>query len=465
MAISSQGIGSGLDVNSIVSQLVAIERQPLQQLQVKASTLKAQLSLYGTVKSQASTLGDMAALLAGASGWNIPKASSSNASAVTVTASANAAAASISVEVSQLARAQSAGSAAIAAGTAAGASGDLTIELGTWSDALPPVFTPGSSLSVAVDAADTLTAIAAKINATANVGVTATVLRDGSNERLVIKSNSSGTAAGFRVAAPAVAGSLSLTNPSDGADFVGQTAQDAKVKINGVSVVSATNKMTDVVPGVTLQLTQTTSAPVEITVENDQNAIQKNIQNFVDAYNALNQTLADATKYDAFSKKGGLLQGDSTTVGLQNTLRAILGSSSTGSSFSRLSEIGIERQADGSLKLNETKLKTAMQDMDNLKKLFVTNNDDATTNGFGLKVRDFARGLVAFDGQVTNKSTALQGSITRNSTDQDRVSDRAARVEVALRRQYTALDRQMAQMTSLSAYVTAQLAQWNKPTQ
>lgn len=465
MAISSQGIGSGLDVNSIVSQLVAIEKQPLQQLQVKASTLKAQLSLYGTVKSQASTLGDMAALIAGASGWNIPKASSSNASAVTVTASASAAAASISVEVSQLARAQSTGSAGITAGTAAGASGNLTIELGTWSDALPPVFTPGSSLSVAVDAADTLTAIAAKINATANVGVTATVLRDGSNERLVIKSNSSGTAAGFRVAAPAVAGSLSLTNPSDGVNFVGQSAQDAKVKINGVSVVSATNKMTDVHPGVSLQLTQTTSAPVEVTVENDLDAVQKNIQNFVDAYNALNKTLADATKYDAFSKKGGLLQGDSTTVGLQNTLRAILGSSSTGSSFSRLSEIGIERQADGSLKLNETKLKTAMQDMDNLKKLFVTNNDNAMTNGFGLKVRDFARGLVSFDGSVTNKSTALQGSITRNSTDQDRVSDRAARVEVALRRQYTALDRQMAQMTSLSAYVTAQLAQWNKPTQ
>lgn len=465
MAISSQGIGSGLDVNSIVSQLVAIEKQPLQQLQVKASTLKAQLSLYGTVKSQASTFGDMAALLAGASGWNIPKASSSNASAVTVTTSANAAAASISVEVSQLARAQSTGSAGIAAGTAAGASGNLTIELGTWSDALPPVFTPGSSLSVAVDAADTLTAIAAKINATANVGVTATVLRDGSNERLVIKSNSSGTAAGFRVAAPAVAGSLSLTNPSDGVNFVGQSAQDAKVKINGVSVVSATNKMTDVLPGVSLQLTQTTSAPVEVTVENDLDAIQKNIQNFVDAYNALNKTLADATKYDAFAKKGGLLQGDSTTVGLQNTLRAILGSSSSGSSFSRLSEIGIERQADGSLKLNATKLKTAMQDTDNLKKLFATDNSDAATNGFGLKVRDFARGLVASDGQVTNKSTALQGSITRNSTDQDRVSDRAARVEVALRRQYTALDRQMAQMTGLSAYVTAQLAQWNKPTQ
>jgi flagellar hook-associated protein 2 len=129
-----------------------------------------------------------------------------------------------------------------------------------------------------------------------------------------------------------------------------------------------------------------------------------------------------------------------------------------------LSDAGIERQTDGSLKINSTKLTSAMQDTDNLKKLFTANNSDPVTNGFGLKVRDFARGLVAFDGVVTNKSTALQGSITRNSKDQDRVNDRAARVEVQLRKQYNTLDAQMAQMNGLSSYVTAQLAQWNKST-
>lgn len=73
MAISAPGVGSGLDVNSIVSQLVAIEKQPLTQLQSKATTFQSQLSLYGKVKSQASALGDAAALLAGPTGWNTQK--------------------------------------------------------------------------------------------------------------------------------------------------------------------------------------------------------------------------------------------------------------------------------------------------------------------------------------------------------------------------------------------------------
>jgi flagellar hook-associated protein 2 len=95
-----------------------------------------------------------------------------------------------------------------------------------------------------------------------------------------------------------------------------------------------------------------------------------------------------------------------------------------------------------------------------LKNLFTADNSNTTTNGFGLKVRDFARGLVAFDGLVSNKSTALQASITRNSTDQERVTDRASRVESQLYKQYSALDAQMAKMNALSSYVTAQLSVW-----
>lgn len=471
MAISSTGVGSGLDVKGIVTQLVAIEKQPLQQLQTKATTFQTQLSLYGKIKSQASALGDAGALLAGASGWNTQKASSSNATAVSVTAGTSATAAALAVEVQQLARAQSSGSLGLAAGTPVGAKGALTIELGAWSAAVPPVFgAPSSSVTVQVAATDSLSDIASKINLDKTSGVTATVLRDGANERLVIRSVTTGVDAGFRlsvaddIAAPGLAAKLGITNPSDGAGFVGQTALNAKVKINGVAVESATNKMADVVPGVTLQLSQVTTAPVDITVESDLDAVQKNIQGFVDAYNALNQTLADATKYTAATKTGGPLQGDATTMGLQNALRAMLGSSSAGSSFTRLSEVGIERQTDGSLKVNATKLASAKQDMGNLKALFATDNSNAATNGFGLKVRDFSRGLLTFDGLVANKSTALQGAISRNSKDQDRVTDRATRVEAQLYKQYSALDAQMAQMNALSSYVTAQLAQWNKST-
>jgi flagellar hook-associated protein 2 len=463
MAISATGVGSGLDVQSIVSQLVAIEKQPLKQLQTKATSFQTQLSLYGKVKSQASALGDAAALLGGASGWNAQKASSSNTAAVGVTASTSASASAFSVDVQQLARAQSAASAGVLAGMAVGASGALKIELGSWSEAAPLGFVLASELPVTIEAGDTISNIATKINA-AGAGVVATVLRDGINERLVLKSTATGVASGFRLNEPAVAGlaALGLTNPSDELNFVGQKALDAKVKINGIAVASATNKMTDVVPGVTLQLNQVTTAPAEVSVASDQEAITKNIQGFVDAYNALNTTLADATKYTAGTKTAGPLQGDATTLGLQSALRSMLGSTSAGSTFSYLSDVGIERQTDGSLKINATKLSSAQQDMANLKNLFAADNGNKITNGFGLKVRDFSRGLVAIDGLVSNKSTALQGAISRNSKDQDRVTDRAARVEVQLLRQYSALDAQMAQMNGLSSYVTAQLAQWNK---
>lgn len=473
MALSSQGIGSGLDVNSIVTQLVAIEKQPLTLLQTSASKLQTQLSLYGTVKSQMAALGDAAAALALPSAWSTQKASSSNTAAVGVTAGASAMAGALSVQVSQLARAQSAASAGVVAGSEIGATGSLSIQLGTWSGVDTALgFTAGSSaaVSVAISATDTTSAIAAKINA-ASAGVTASVLKDGANERLVIRSTTTGQASGFSVTASgdaglaqfAVSGTVDSTNPTPASGmYLSQVARDAKVKIDGVEVVSATNKLSGVVSGVDLQLSQVTTTPVEILIENDTAVTQKNIQTFVDAYNAINQTFANATKYDASSKTGGPLQGDSTTVGLQSALRSLMASSSTGSTLARLSDAGLERQADGSLKVNSTKLTAAMGNLDNLKKLFAIDNSDAATNGFGLKVRDFARGLLAVDGRVSNKSTALQGALSRNSKDQDAVSARAARVEASLRRQYTALDAKMAEINGLNSYVSSQIAQWNK---
>lgn len=472
MAISSTGVGSGLDVKSIVSQLVAIEKAPLATLQTKATNFQSQLSLYGTVKSQVSALGDAAAVLASASGWNAQKASSSSV-AVSVSAGTAAQSVAMSVEVERLALAQSAASASLAANPAGlGASGALNIEFGNWSDDATPVFgTPVSSISVSINAADTLSDIASKINA-ASSNVTATILNDGPNQRLVIRSKATGADAGFRLDTPADPGLalLGFKNPSDGVVFSGQAPVNAKIKINGVGIESATNKVVDVTPGVTLQLNQKTTAPAEITVEDDQDVIQKNIESFVEAYNALNKTLTDATKYTAATKVAGPLQGDSTTVGLQNTLRAMLGSSSVGATFAgstspRLSDVGIERQTDGSLKINATKLTTAKQDMVNLKNLFAMDNNDNKTNGFGLKVRDFSRGLLAFDGTIANKSKALEGSLNRNADDQERVTARASRVEAQLYKQYSALDAQMATLNGLSSYVNAQLAQWNKSTQ
>jgi flagellar hook-associated protein 2 len=304
--------------------------------------------------------------------------------------------------------------------------------------------------------------------------VTATVLRDGVNERLVLKSSTTGANAGFSVVTSGDAGlSQFAINDSGGpvdptnltpasGMALNQLALDAKVKINGVAVSASSNKLTDIVPGVTLQLTQTTTSPVAITVEDDLAAIQKNVQTFVDAYNALNTTIANATKYDAGTNTGGPLQGDFTTLGVQSALRSVMGSTSTGSTFTRLSDVGIERQTDGSLKLNTSKFTAALADLPNLKSLFTADNNNTATNGFGIKVRDFARGLVSFDGRVSTKSTSLQDALKRNSKDQDKVNERATRVEANLRRQYAALDTELAKWTGLNSYVSSQIAQWNK---
>lgn len=256
MTISSTGVGSGLDVKSIVSQLVAIERQPLVALQKTATKFQTQLSLYGTIKSQVSTLGDMATVLAASSGWSAQKATSSNSTAVAVTAGTSAVTSALTVSVQQLAQAQAITSAGVATGAAAGATGSLSIQLGTWTGAS---FAAGASaaVSVTVAATDSVSSIAAAINA-ANAGVSATVLNDGTSDRLVVRSSSTGAASGFSItptggnAALAAYGftDSTVTAPSASGMYMGQGGLDANLKVNGVALTSVTNNMSNVIPGV-----------------------------------------------------------------------------------------------------------------------------------------------------------------------------------------------------------------------
>ena len=180
------------------------------------------------------------------------------------------------------------------------------------------------------------------------------------------------------------------------------------------------------------------------------------------AYNKLNQSLAEMTKYDAATKTAGLFQGDSSVVGRQNVLRNMVGSVSLGATSQRLSDIGLERQRDGSLSINTSKLSTAANNGTSLQQLFTNNNSNAMTNGFAVKFRDLAKGVLATGGAVVNKATALQNTLNRNSVEQSKVNDRAANFEVRLRKQYSALDAQMASLTALNAYVAQQVAAWNK---
>lgn len=488
--ISSLGVGSGLDAESIVTKLVALEKQPLKALETKATLVQQQISAFGQIQSQFSALADAAAAMSSATAWAARNGSSSNANAAAITVTSTAAATSFTLDVDQLAKSQSVASAPIAAGSAVGA-GTLVLRLGKWTTG-PADFTPAASsadVSIDVTASDTVATIAAKINAT-NSGVVATAFNDGTQDRLLLRSKETGEASGFRVQttvdADAVtnddAGLSRLSfDPETGAfGMAGASAgavqygTDAKARINGLAVTSKSNTLASNIPGVTISLLATTTsnyglpgevlAPAILTVSEDVTIAVKNVQSFVTAYNALAKTLADITKYDEATKSAALFQGDSSILGMQSVLRSISSSITTGSAYQRLADVGLTRQLDGTLSMDTAKLAAAANNGAELQKLFTINNQNTQSNGFALKFKAFAQGVLANGGAAKNKSEALEGALKRNSEEQSRINSRAASFEARLRKQYTALDTKMASLSALNAYVAQQVTTWNKST-
>lgn len=473
MAISSAGIGSGLDVESIVSQLVKLEQRPLVQLQTAAASIQTKLSTYSQVKSLMSTLSDAAAKLTRDGSWNGMAVTSTNGTAVSATVTGIASATTFGISVQQLARAQSVASSPVAKDAPVGA-GTMTIQLGTWLHTTPPPsFTPGSDspLQVTVGASDSLSTIAAKIN-DANGGVTATVLRDATGDRLLVRSKATGEASGFRIQVAEDSGSPGLSalafDPENSAGVgmaanAAQYAQNTLAKLNGIDIVSANNTFADTIPGLSLTVSQVTTEEVGMTVGADTAAMKKNIQDFVDAYNAVNDLLSSSTKYDAETKTAGVLQGDNTAVGLQNALRMLtMGASSGGGVFQRLADAGISMQSGGKLTVDGSKLDAALKDPAALKSMFATAASGGSGGGIAVQFKSFTSGLLSLDGLMNNKTDALNAASKRNTTEQDKVNDRAALVEKRLRAQYTALDAKMGSLTALNSYISQQVAAWNK---
>lgn len=474
MAISSAGIGSGLDVNSIVSQLVALEKRPLNQLQTNASFIQTKLSAYSQVKSLMSTLSDAASKLTRDGSWNSMSITSSNSAAVSATVTGIASATTFGISVQQMARAQSVASAPTVKDAPMGA-GTLTIQLGSWlHTSPPPTFTPGtdSPLEVSVSADDSLTAIAAKIN-DANGGVTATVLRDATGDRLLVRSAVTGETSGFRiqVAEDSNAPGLSaLSFDPENAPTVGmaantvQYAQNTLAKLNGIDISSTDNAFADTIPGLKFTVSQTTTEEVNLTVGADTVAMKKNIQDFVTAYNAVNDLLSASTKYDAETKTAGVLQGDNTAVGLQSALRMLTMGSAGGSGvFQRLADAGISMERGGKLSVDDSKLNVALKDPASLKALFATPAEGPSGGGgIAVQFKNFTAGLLSLDGLMNNKADALSAAAKRNTAEQDKVNDRAAVVEKRLRAQYSALDAKMGSLSALNSYISQQVSQWNK---
>lgn len=496
MAISSVGIGSGLDVERIITETVALEKEPIKTLEVKAETINSKISTYGQIKSSVDTLNSAARDLTLDSGFDAVKINSSNSSAVNATMTGLAAQGSYNVTVDKLAQSQTSASIKLGAKDTMGAAGTMRFVIGNPGKAGAELKT----VNLDIASSDTLEGIVAKINGNPDLSksVVASVITDSTGQQqLMVRSRETGLDNQFSMsmgtlvtqadvdawnalsdtdkkATPfPVIGSFKPVDVEDGSNLsklavvggitVKQAAQNAEIKLNGVEMESNTNTFKDIIPGLSISVSAKGESLLSITQDKD--ATQEKIQKFVDAYNAVNELLAASTKYDQESKTAGVLQGDSSTVSLQNSLRMLtqgIAGNATGK-FNRLSDIGIQMQQGGALTLDAAKLQEALGDMDSVKSMFAAK-PDALGNGGGIAVnfKTLTDELLAYEGTLNNKTDSLEKQIKLNKAEVEKVEKRAETVEERLRKQYTALDVKMASLSSLDSYISQMVTSWNK---
>ena len=467
--ISSPGIGSGLDVGSIISQLMAIERAPKDKLASEATKTQTQISEVGKITSAMSKLRDLASKLSSSTFWQQTTATSSNDAAVSVTSSSTAAVSSYSVSVGQLAKSQSlVGSTTFTSATAFVGTGTLNLDMGSW-DATQTSFSPtvpAAGASLTIEATDTVESLRDKINA-AGIGVTASILTDSTGARLVMRSKETGAVNGFAVSVTGATGDLgSLAYPATGPKVatLNNPASNASATINGLVVTSASNQLANVLDGVSLKLNATTTSDVTVNVNSDVETLTKTMKDFAAAYTEVVRAITSNTKYDAASKKAGPLQGDNAIVGVLTRLRSTLGMPSGASTaFQRLSDIGFEQQRDGSLTVNDTRLKNAIANLGELRKAF-SNTDvgDGSTDGFARRFKALADSLLNTDGTLSTRSDGLNDKLRRNQKSQDAIEQRLIQTQKRLEAQYSALDTKLSMSNGLASYVSQQISQWNR---
>ncbi len=423
--ITSTGLGSGLDINGLVSQLMTAESQPLTQLNAKEASYQATLSGYGQVKSALSTYQTAMSSLDSASAFHPITATSGDSSVYTATASSIAIPGNYSIEVTQLAQSQKLASSAFATVNDAVGSGTLNFQFGT--DNGTGGFTVNNAKaaqSITIDAAhSSLSGVRDAINA-ANIGVSATIINDGTGYRLLITSNDTGAANSLKITASNDADGNAIDNSGlsqlsyDPTGTLGNgknlsqtvSAQDALLNVDGITDISkSSNTITDVIQGVTINLLSrsATGVPAVLSVSNDSSSMQTAVQSFVDAYNTLNETLSSLTAYDPTTQQGGLLQGDTSVNTIQSQLRSLLTSNIVGitGNYKLLSNIGVSFQLDGTLALDPDKLQAAL------------NNDPNAVAGLFATVGKASDSLINYTSATDNtKPGSYSVSVTQLAT-------------------------------------------------
>jgi len=382
--ISTQSTGTSIDVNSIVSQLMQAEQTPVKRLDTQVASYQAQLTAYGSLQGAVSGLQSAVSGLASASSLLALKAAPSDTSVLSATAFTTATPGNYSIEVTTLAQqqklvatGQTSVSTAIGTGTLSFDFGTIDIGTGSFNSTTGKYTGAGFASSgaaaktVAIDSSNhTLSGIRDAINA-ANIGVTASIVNDGGTApyRLVLTSGSTGSASSVRISGGDAGLSALLahdpsTAPGSGTQNLSEslTARDAQLKVDGLAVTKASNSISDVIPGVTLNLVKPNKdAPINLAVGRDTASVQSAVKGFVDGYNAFVKSIKGLTGYDATAGKAGPLQGDPTARNIDTSVRRILSAGVAGAGgYTSLSQLGVSFQKDGTLALALGKLQSAI---------------------------------------------------------------------------------------------------------
>lgn len=452
-SITSSGIGSGLDVASLVAQLVAAERAaPDSRIARAESKAQTTLSALGGFRSALAAFQDAAKALRDGAATRLA-ANSSNTGLLTATATTAAAAGSYSVEVIQLAKVHKLASAAYGSSSEVVGLGRLTLSSGD------------QSFSIEVGAANSsLAGIRDAINAASgNPGIRASLLNTAAGVRLTLTAPTTGADAAITVSAESLLG-LPILPSGTGLDALSYTtgnerlsqidpAQNAKIKIDGYEFFSNSNVFVDAIQGVTFAATKAEPGTVfSVGVGVDNEAGKNAVQNFVTRYNVLNATINTYTRYDAANQTGGPLLGDATVRSLAQQAHSILSSAVGSGSLQNLSQIGITGSSDGSFRFAPAKLAAAVA------------SDSAAVNtlfgssGYGGQLVTLAEGYLESDGRIAGKQDSLNAQLKDISKQKIALDRRIDSVEARYRSQFTALDTLISQLRTTSSYLTQQLA-------
>ena len=475
-------VGSGLDVETIVKALVDADVAPkTNSINRREAAIKAEVTAIGSLTTVLSSLESSLTDLADASAFDLLKID--NPDSVESVQTGSPTVGSYSIDVNTLADSQVLASGGFANSSAVVGTGTLTFKIGT------PTYASGSSgaysdftadntktVTITIDDTNkTVSGIRDAINAS-SVGITASLVLDGTQTRLLLTADDSGAATAISVSADD--DDLDDTNSSglsqlayniDSGSFVGnvteaRSSKDASFTLNGLSLTSSSNTITGLVDGLDVTLKKVTTSTDTIRISKDSSGIEAKVQAFVDAYNSYQTTLTSLMDYE---DAAGALAGDTTARRIQSVIRATTTGiqNLAGNAYTALSDIGITSDRYGKLEINSSTFQSKLTaDPDAMQKLFagatITSNLDDNTDSTGLAdllIADIDTYANSSTGMLSAKTTRLNESLTDIADDRLEVISRMEALEERYTRQFTAMDTLVGKLQGTSDFLTNQM--------